>query len=499
MRDAFTGHSRLTVSVLLGALALRLFFALACPHVAGDSSIYESFATNLLKSGTYSHLQAQEDKPLRPTLLRVPGYPLFLAAVFAAAGTGNETAVRVTQAVLDTFTCILIALIVFEISAGEERRRRKIAQLALLLAALCPFIANYAATILTEAPATLLWTAATLFGLRGLKQPAARRNWFYAGLLTGTATLFRPESGILAGIFGLVLFLREILQRHRWKAALLSTTLMVAGLLLVLIPWTVRNAWTLKTFQMLAPTHAQDAGERVPTGYLEWCRTWLWTYRDVGLYWFPLEAYDLPEGSLPAGRVDNETQRRAVLGMMERHNLDGDNLSPQSDSAFAFIAGENRRHHPFRFYVVLPVLRSLAMWFTPRIEILGYEGNLFPIKEAWRNDRVDFSISLFLFAVNIFYIGFAALGAASVLRRTRSIEDFELFGLLALLIILIMRTGFFAFFSFPEPRYVLETYSSIIVLAAFAFWRNRDVPRTKYGERPLHFSVHVRGSSCPSD
>jgi hypothetical protein len=184
---------------------------------------------------------------------------------------------------------------------------------------------------------------------------------------------------------------------------------------------------------------------------------------------------------------------------MERHNLDGDNLSPQSDSAFAFIAGENRRHHPFRFYVVLPVLRSLAMWFTPRIEILGYEGNLFPIKEAWRNDRVDFSISLFLFAVNIFYIGFAALGAASVLRRTRSIEDFELFGLLALLIILIMRTGFFAFFSFPEPRYVLETYSSIIVLAAFAFWRNRDVPRTKYGERPLHFSVHVRGSSCPSD
>jgi 4-amino-4-deoxy-L-arabinose transferase-like glycosyltransferase len=469
MREAFVGYRRQTISILLMALALRLFFVLACPNVAGDSPIYESFARNLLRSGTYSHLQAQGNQPPRPTLIRVPGYPLFLAAVFAVAGPGNESAVRIVQAFLDTFTCILIALIAFEISSGEPRRRRKVALWAMFLAALCPFVANYAATILTEVPATLLWTAATLFGLKGLKHQAASRTWLYAGLLTGLATLFRPESGILAGFFGVVLFLREILQRRRWREAGLSVSLMAAGLLLALTPWTLRNAWTLKTFQMLAPTQAQDVGEQVPTGYLDWCKTWLWTYRNIELYWFPLEAEDLPTGPLPAGSSDNEAQGRLALGMIKRHNLDGDNLAPQSDRAFAFLASQRRQAHPLRYYIVLPFLRSLAMWFTTRVQILGLEGRLLPLKEAWENDPLDFSISLLLFAVNLFYVVFAILGGIAILKRARSVRDFEFLGFATLALIVILRTGFFAYFSFPEPRYVLEIYPNIIVLASFVF------------------------------
>jgi 4-amino-4-deoxy-L-arabinose transferase-like glycosyltransferase len=471
MREAFAGYRRQTVSILLVGLALRLFFALACPHVAGDSPIYESFARNLLRSGTYSHLQAQANEPLRPTMIRAPGYPLFLAAVFAVAGPGNERAVRIVQAFLDTFTCVLIALIAFEICAGKISRRRRIAQRALLLAALCPFLANYAATILTEVPATFLWTAATLFALRGLKQELASTTWLYAGLLTGAATLFRPESGILSGIFGLVLFGREILQRRRWKAAALSATLMAAGLLLALIPWTVRNAWTLKTFQMLAPTQAQDVGERVPYGYFDWCRTWLWTYHDIELYLFPLEVEDLPAGPLPAGSIDNEAQGKIVLGMMKRHNLDGDDLDPQSDKAFAFLASQRRHAHPLRFYAVLPLLRSLAMWFTPRVELLDVEEKFVPLKEAWLNGRLHFSVSIFLFTANLFYVALALGGGIAILKRSRSVRDFEFLALVTLVLITILRTGFFAYFFFPEPRYVLETYPSLIVFGSFVFGR----------------------------
>jgi 4-amino-4-deoxy-L-arabinose transferase-like glycosyltransferase len=468
MREAFAGYRKRAVSFLLVALALRLFFALEFPHVAGDSPIYESFARNLLKSGVYSHLQPQANEPLRPTLIRVPGYPIFLAAVFAATGPGNERAVRIVQAFLDTLNCVLISLIAFEIASGKECRRRKIALWALFLASLCPFIGNYAATILTEVPATLLWTAATLFGLRGLKQHAAPRTWFYVGLLIGAATLFRPESGILAGIFGIVLFLRKMLHRRRWREPVLGSSLMAAGLLLALIPWTVRNAWTLRTFQMLAPTQAQDVGEQVPNGYFDWCKTWLWTYRNVELYWFPLQAEDLPTGPLPAGSIDNEVQGRIVLAMLKRHNLEGDNLAPQSDRAFALLAGQRRHAHPVRYYVVLPFLRSLAMWFTPRIEILGLEGRLLPLKEAWNNDRLDFSVSFLLFAINLFYVAFAILVGVSILKKARSVRDFEFLGFAALALIAILRTGFFAYFSLPEPRYVLETYPNIIVLASFA-------------------------------
>jgi 4-amino-4-deoxy-L-arabinose transferase-like glycosyltransferase len=474
MREAFAGYRKRTVCILMVALALRLFFALAFPHVAGDSAIYESFARNLLESGTYSHLQAGPNEALRPTLIRVPGYPLFLAAVFAVAGAGNERAVRTVQAFLDTFTCVLIALIAFEVSTGEERRRRKIAFGALFLAALCPFIANYAATILTEVPATFFWTAATLFGLRGLKQQSPPRNWLYAGLLTGAATLFRPESGILAAIFGLILFLREIPRRREWTAAVLRSLLMAAGLLLALTPWTARNAFTLRTFQMLAPTQAQDVGEQVPTGYSDWCKTWLWTYRDIERYWFPLETEDLPTGPLPAGSIDNEVQGKIVLAMLKRHNLDKDNLDPQSDQAFAFLASQRRHAHPLRYYVVLPFLRSLAMWFTPRVEILGLEGRLLPLKEAWKDDPLDFSASFLLFALNLFYVILAIVGGISILKKVKSVRDFEFLGFATLALILILRTGFFAYFFFPEPRYVLETFPEVIVLGSFLFGGARE-------------------------
>jgi len=168
MGEAFSGFWKQTSGALVIALVLRIFFVFYCPHIDdGDSPIYEDFARNLLKFGIYSHYPVPDHAPLEPTLIRVPGYPLMLAAVFAVAGDQNETAVRVSQAFLDTFTCLLIALIAFEISSGENRRRRSIAQWALFLSALCPFIANYTATILTEVPTTLLWAAATLFGLRG--------------------------------------------------------------------------------------------------------------------------------------------------------------------------------------------------------------------------------------------------------------------------------------------------------------------------------------------
>jgi 4-amino-4-deoxy-L-arabinose transferase-like glycosyltransferase len=467
MGEAFSGFWKQTSGALVIALVLRIFFVFYCPHIDdGDPPIYEAFARNLLKFGIYSHYQAQDHAAPEPTLIRVPGYPLMLAAVFAVAGEENETAVRVSQVLLDTFTCLLIALIAFEISVGENSRRRRIAQWALLLSALCPFIANYAAAILTEVPATLLWTAATLFGLRALRKSAVKRNWFYCGLLTGAATLFRPESGILVGIFGLVLVIKQILER-KWRPFILGAILMATGILLALLPWAVRNIRTLQTFQPLAPTYAQDTDERVTLGYFDWCRTWLWTYRDIALFLWPLESEDLPTETLPAGSVDNIAQRDTIRALIKRHNNEGHTLDAASDNTFALIAEARRRGHLVRFYISLPVLRSLAMWFTPRTQLLELEGRLLPVTESWENNPADFSSTLLLFVINIIYVGLGVVGAASILWQSRSFGHSEFLGCLTLLSIIIVRTGFFAYFAFPEPRYVLEAYPCVIVLAAF--------------------------------
>src|SRR5678815_3769849 len=93
------------------ALGFRLFIALRLPNdEPDDGRVYSQIARNMLEQHVYS---IETQAPYTPTLIRLPGYPLFVAAIYAVFGHGNNTAVRVAQAMLDTITCALIAWVVF--------------------------------------------------------------------------------------------------------------------------------------------------------------------------------------------------------------------------------------------------------------------------------------------------------------------------------------------------------------------------------------------------
>src|SRR6185295_12461147 len=118
------------------------------------------------------------------------------AAIYSAFGHGNNTAVRVAQAVLDTGTCILIALLAFQWAIDEGRKHRA-ALIALALAAVCPFTAIYVATILTEVLTNFLAVAMVLTATLAFKSTTRRRGliwWVITGLIAGLAVLFRPDS-----------------------------------------------------------------------------------------------------------------------------------------------------------------------------------------------------------------------------------------------------------------------------------------------------------------
>src|SRR5579863_1654554 len=155
-----TSTVRMRTSVALAALAgltLRLFFILKFPVAdLGDSPFYIELAWNWLKKGVYGF---PVNGQLTPVDMRVPGYPAFLAAVFAFVGN-SPRAVMLAQAVLDLATCFLIALIAARLA--PEISRRRVALAGLWLAALCPFTANYAAVELTETLTIFLTTLAIL-------------------------------------------------------------------------------------------------------------------------------------------------------------------------------------------------------------------------------------------------------------------------------------------------------------------------------------------------
>src|SRR3989442_2407260 len=135
---------------LTAGLALRLFFVFHFSSASDDTAVYEELATNWLKHGVYGVFT---NGRLVPADLRMPGYPAFLAAIYALSGRSGETArtgVMLAQVAVDLLTCLSIACLAFLLASGTYRRRRTVACLALWLAATCPFIANYAAVPLTE-------------------------------------------------------------------------------------------------------------------------------------------------------------------------------------------------------------------------------------------------------------------------------------------------------------------------------------------------------------
>ena len=136
----------------LAAFALRIFFYLRFPHVTGDSLVYGDIAKNWLQHGIYGLTHA--DGP-RPTWIRLPGYPAFLAVCFALFGSEHYNAVLLAQIVIDVAGCFVIADLV------RRTVSPRAARFAFLLAALCPFTANYTVAPLAET-LSIFFTAVAL-------------------------------------------------------------------------------------------------------------------------------------------------------------------------------------------------------------------------------------------------------------------------------------------------------------------------------------------------
>ena len=140
---------------------------------------------------------------------------------------------------------------------------------------------------------------------------------------------------------------------------------------------------------------------------------------------------------------------------------------------FGEIARERTAQHPARTYFEIPFLRSLTLWFTPRVELLPFSGHLWPVSKRWEDDTVDFSVTLGLFLLNCAYIALALAGIWIAWRQP---------GVMLLIAFILIRTAYIArFVETPEPRYVLECYPAVIALAAQVFGGRRQSSPTGSG------------------
>jgi len=462
--------ARFFLAASLIALALRLVFVLHFPGIVDDSRLYADIAENWLQHGVYG---ITDSGRVVPTLSRLPGYPGFLAAIFALFGWSNFRAVLLTQVFFDLGTCFLVADLARRFASEHA------AKVAFLLAALCPFLANYSAAALTETLEVFFTTLTLDLALRGIaaflrdlesNSTPTPLTWVGCGLSMGACILLRPDGGILFGAVGgywFLIFLRSFVVRlkqtsrivPRLRPMLRVVVILTVGAFAPLVPWALRNLHSLHRFQPLAPRYATESDERPMPGFNRWTRTWMADYTSVQeIYWrVPGDAIDVTR--LPQRAFDSTQQRRATEQLFADYNQDHE-VTPEIDARFAVLAAARIHAATLRYYAWLPALRIVDMWLRPRTELLPSD----PRWWEFDDDPTWLTVSIVFGVINLAYV---AAAAAGVWRSRYS------FGAGLFVMFLVMRSLFLGTLENPEPRYTLECYPVVIVAAA-AFFINKS-------------------------
>jgi len=429
--------------VAAAALCLRLLIVYKLPQVAGDSLPYDDIAKNLLNHGTYG-LTSPEG--INPTLARLPGYPFFLALVFAIFGQDHFRAVMLVQAVIDIGTCLLVCDI------ARRTMSEAAARVAFLIAALCPFVANYAATPLTEVPSIFFLTLAIRNAVLAFDDPRAR-NWIYCGAAIAAAILLRPDSGLILGSIGLVVLFRFYRYPAQRKKLLAGGLLIAVVALAPLVPWAIRNWRVMHVFQPLVNMEATDPGDFIARGWGYWVRTWVADYSNIEDICFHVDGEPVDINLVPARAFDSPQEREYVAQLFAEYNDNSNTTTPELDHKLLVLAQQKIHRHLFRYYVGLPVLRLLDMWFRPRTAMLPFDVHWWTFRTNPWNTVGCALIAL----LNLMLVGAAVVG----IFRGEPVRYMAL-----LLVFPAVRCIFLMAIGTAEDRYTLECFPCVYLLAS---------------------------------
>jgi 4-amino-4-deoxy-L-arabinose transferase-like glycosyltransferase len=221
----------LAAIVLLGLVLRAHAVAEPATDPADDSRAYYALAKALYEEGSYGGPEFRDSSDWSP------GAPLLYAASFYATGGAREGTARVLEALLGVAAILIVFLL------GRRLGGARVGLVGAFGMAVYPPFIHSTAELTSEVPALLTLPAAILAFLWASEQERPRA-WLVPGLLFGATAMLRPEYLPVGAAFVALAAVRVGLPRG-WRPGLAGAALLLAGLLIPIVPWMVRNAVVL--------------------------------------------------------------------------------------------------------------------------------------------------------------------------------------------------------------------------------------------------------------
>jgi Dolichyl-phosphate-mannose-protein mannosyltransferase len=449
--DAGLGRSArallLYAPALCLGLTLRLWMLRNFFQANGDSLMYGSLAKNMLQHGRYALGQGTA---LQPTLMRLPGYPMFLALCFRLFGVENYVAVAYVQIGLELVGCLLLADFAGRVAPGRMKPGAALA--TLWLSALCPFTASYTVSPLTET-ATLFVLALAMWAMARFHERPGWANALCFTFAVSYAALLRPDGALAAVAFAPAMAAGLPAGAIARRKLVSMTVVCIAVALAPFAAWTWRNWRVFHVFEPLAPRYANDPGEPAYPGWEQWYRTWSLDFISTYEVYWAVPGGPIDVSELPSRAFDSDAERAQTSALVNDYEADGEEISPALDAQFAALARQRIRANPLRYYVWLPLGRLADMILRPRVENLNIDLDWW----VYAHHHFETGLSWGYAVLNALYL---LLGIAGLCLRPRFWK--------AILAYFVLRCALLLTVGAPEARYTLEFFPMLFALGGIA-------------------------------
>jgi 4-amino-4-deoxy-L-arabinose transferase-like glycosyltransferase len=241
-------------AILVLGLGLRLDNAWKGRDPVFDAAAYAAIAANLDHGEGFTLGRTAT----QPASNYSPGLPLFVAGLYKLSGGVHERFARLILALIGTLSVLFAYLI------GRRLSSPPAGLIGAAAIAVYPALLEYQGMLMGEPLATTLLSGAVLAMFWATD--GGRWRWLAPGVLFGALSLARPEYLAIAILVSLLVLARG--GRNDLRSSAAQAAVLLAGLAIVVAPWTIRNAIALDRFVPVSTGGGQVlfAGSYLPSG-----------------------------------------------------------------------------------------------------------------------------------------------------------------------------------------------------------------------------------------